>query len=337
MERGLAKGSFTRKVNVLRERFDADDPCTVLRGLYTEVEEAFKILEVKHECYFSMLLSDESESSAVSEAEAYILACERTKSELYSLITQKGTAQRNINDTAIKVRPPLDPPIFSGDTRSYGTFKKDYMRLIVPMYGRDAYALKKCLAGDALTCVEGVEDEFQEMFSRLDNKYGNPCKLTESIVSELKNLKPVQDGDSKRLVRLIKVVERAWLDMKKMGLESEMKTTWMVTLVERLLPHVLKRSWVLKVQTVDDSRDLFENLLDFLLTERRVCEYLDSDLRSNPTKLTTHSVVGEETSCENVQDALQEIKVIQGQQNAMITECLSTVAKLASGLPACRP
>ena len=72
MERGLAKGSFTRKVNVLRERFDADDPCTVLRGLYTEVEEAFKILEVKHECYFSMLLSDESESSAVSEAEAYI-------------------------------------------------------------------------------------------------------------------------------------------------------------------------------------------------------------------------------------------------------------------------
>lgn len=54
--------------------------------------------------------------------------------------------------------------------RSYGTFKKDYMRLIVPVYGKEAYALTKYLTGEALTCVEGVEDEFEEMFCRLDSK-----------------------------------------------------------------------------------------------------------------------------------------------------------------------
>ena len=129
------------------------------------------------------------------------------------------------------------------------------MRLIVPVYGRDAYALALCLTGEALACV-GVEDEFEEMFRRLDSKYGNSCKLTEFIVSELKSLKPLQEGDSKRLVHMIKVVEGVWLDMKKISLESEMKTTSMVTLVERLLPGTLKRSWVLKAQKVADPKDV---------------------------------------------------------------------------------
>ena len=57
--------------------------------------------------------------------------------------------------------------------------------------------------------MEGVEEKFEEMFSRLDSKYGTACKLTESIVSELKSLKPLQEGDLRRLVHMIKVVERA--------------------------------------------------------------------------------------------------------------------------------
>ena len=175
--------------------------------------------------------------------------------------------------------------------------------------------------------MEGVEDKFEEMFSRLDSKYGNACKLTESIVSELKSLKPLQEGDSRRLVHMIKVVERAWLDMKKICLESEMKTTSMVTSVERMLPATLKRSWVLQAQKVSDPKVLFEELLDFLLTERKVCEYLESDLRSTSTRLTTHSVVCEYPERENVTDVLHEIKLVEDQQNIMISECLSTVSK----------
>lgn len=280
----IAKGRFTRKSSVLRERLNENDPPAVLRGLYTEVEAAFKALEVKHEQYYAALLSDKPESKALSEAEEYILDCERSKSVLYSLVTKKCVVEENKAETAMKVKR-LDPPIFWGDMRSYGTFKKDHLRLIVPVYERDAYALTKSLTGEALACVEGVEDEF-EMFRHLDSKYGNPCKLTESIVSELKSLKPLQEGDSKRLVHMIKVVERAWLDIKKIGLKSEMKTTSMVTLVERLLPSTLKRAWVLKAQKVADPNNLSENLLNFLLTERKVCEYLESDLRSTSTKLS---------------------------------------------------
>ena len=194
----MAKGRITRKSNVLRERLTKEDPPAALKGLYAEVEDAFKVLEVKHDEYYTLLLSSKSEPTALSEADAYSLECERIKSELNSLVTKKCGAGKHSSETTIKVKP-LAPPVFSGEMRSYGTFKKDYMRLIVPMYGEDAYALKKCLNGDALSCVEGVEDKFKEMFRRLDNKYGNKCKLTESIVSELKNLKPVQEGDSKKV------------------------------------------------------------------------------------------------------------------------------------------
>lgn len=58
LERGIAKGRFTRKCNVLRERLDKDDPATVVKGLYAEVEDAFQALEVKHERYYSRLPSD---------------------------------------------------------------------------------------------------------------------------------------------------------------------------------------------------------------------------------------------------------------------------------------
>lgn len=63
-----------------------------------------------------------------------------------------------------------------------------------------------------------------------------------------------------------------------------------------------------------------------------MCEYLESDLRSTSTRQDFHSVVCEYPERENVKDALHEIKLVQGQQNLMISECLNIVSKLVSGL-----
>lgn len=35
-----------------------------------------------------------------------------------------------------------------------------------PLYGDDPYALKSCLVGEALDCVEGVNDDYTVMFQR---------------------------------------------------------------------------------------------------------------------------------------------------------------------------
>ena len=41
----------------------------------------------------------------------------------------------------VKVKS-LEPPKFEGNIRQYGTFRKDYERLMFSVYGEDPYALK---------------------------------------------------------------------------------------------------------------------------------------------------------------------------------------------------
>ena len=83
---------------------------------------------------------------------------------------------------AIKVKR-IEAPIFSGNLRDYPSFKNDYNRHMLPVYGNDPYALKNSLSGDALKVVMGIEDNFLEMFKRLDLKYGDPSKLVDSVIT----------------------------------------------------------------------------------------------------------------------------------------------------------
>ncbi|KAK4298604.1 hypothetical protein Pmani_029055 [Petrolisthes manimaculis] len=133
------------------------------------------------------------------------------------------------------------------------------------------------------------------MVKRLDDKFGNSVKLTDSVISEIKALKPVVEGNSKRFVDMVNTVERCWLDLKKMGLSSGMNTTTMVTQVERLLPATQKREWVLVVQDLPDRSKLFEELLKFLLREKTVIEYMDNELRvTSSSKAMVLNCVNEE-------------------------------------------
>ena len=55
--------------------------------------------------------------------------------------------------------------------------------------------MKKCLSGEAVNTIKGVDDDFDEMIRRLDNKFGRAEKQSDAIISQLRKLKPVQDGD----------------------------------------------------------------------------------------------------------------------------------------------
>lgn len=55
---------------------------------------------------------------------------------------------------------------------------------MVGTYGKDPVALKQCLHGDALNVVKGVEDEYETMLKRLDEKFGNRWKIV-VIIADL--------------------------------------------------------------------------------------------------------------------------------------------------------
>ena len=133
-------------------------------------------------------------------------------------------------------------------------------------YGKDSYALRSCLCGSALEVIKGVEDDYDKMFQRLDNAYGDPRKFVDTIVHDIKSIKPIQDGDSRKFVAIVDTIERCWLDLQRMGLTEEMDTVATVSMVEKLLASVEKREWIIFLDSSNiNSKGMFERLLNYLL------------------------------------------------------------------------
>ena len=127
-----------------------------------------------------------------------------------------------------------------GDIREYANFKHDFKRLMEPAYGKDAYALRSCLFGSALQTVKGVADDYDQMFQRLDDVFGNSRKFVDSIIYDIKSIKPVHEGDNKRFIMMVDIIKRCWLDLKRINLTEEMDTIAMISMVEKLLPATQK-------------------------------------------------------------------------------------------------
>ena len=83
------------------------------------------------------------------------------------------------------------------------------------MYGNDAYAIRSCLSGKALEIISGVEDDYDKIWKRLKTVFGNPERVVDSILFDIKSLTPVREDDQVGLISMITVVERSWLDLKR--------------------------------------------------------------------------------------------------------------------------
>ena len=175
----------------------------------------------------------------------------------------------------------LDAPQFSGNIRDYPSFKINYERHMYPVYGDDPYALRSCLTGNAAWSVKGVEDDYIKMFERLNVKYGCPQKLVDAILGELKILKKVPEGDTNKLIQMIEVVERAWLDLERMKMSEEMNTTLMISFVEKLLPDLQRREWAIYKQNQNSKlgNARFSEMVNFLIREKTAIEYMSDGVR----------------------------------------------------------
>lgn len=142
----------------------------------------------------------------------------------------------------------------------------DYTTHMIPTYGEDPFALKNSLSGEPLEIVKGVDNNFEEMFKRLDLKYGRPEKLADTVLTYIKALKIVPEGDSKKFIEMVETVEGCWLILKRMGLGKEMDNATMISEIEKLLPSIQKREWaLLKIKL---KHTAFSDFLRFLLEEK---------------------------------------------------------------------
>ncbi|KAK4324215.1 hypothetical protein Pmani_005217 [Petrolisthes manimaculis] len=330
-QRATAKRRFTRKVNIFRESVCQEDPLSVLQHNYGEVSHAYIEVENIHEKYVELLSETTTDEALIEDEDQYIMDIERKRNDSHALLAKKSDQQLKVNVSKAKVKvKALDPPVFNGDIREYPAFKADFERLMNDSFGKDPFALKQCLSGDALKAVKGVETDYDQMFKRLDEKYGNCRKIVDVVLCDLKSLRKISDGDSKGFVKMVEKVERCWLDLKRMNLASEMNTSNTVSHIEKILPMTQKREWVILAEDITDPQKIFEELLEFLLKEKRVLEYMDSSIRSTVSleKVNIHSINGSHGpdlgvpngSCEIV-EAIKKLQENQECQNKKLEQC----------------
>lgn len=180
----------------------------------------------------------------------------------------------------------LKMPTFDGDIRQYPRFKKDFEQQVLPGLpkGSAPYALRSCLGKEPLRVVRSVDDDIEKMLKRLDEKYGDPAKLADVVIDSIKVVKVIKEGEHKRFIDFVNVIEDAYQDLRRLGLEKEITTTSSVSIIEKKLPNDVRKEWA-KLVSFDtsevDKRDKFPSLLKFLLNCKRAIEYDSSNVRNN--------------------------------------------------------
>ena len=281
-----AERRFQRVVKSTKDSTKDDDiyPQTFLDSLMKELKDAHLTAEEETEAYRELLDSDDdAEKDLAKNVDAKLEKMQDDLSGATSQIAKLSSkiqpkpaesSTKKADANMIKFQK-VDPPKFSGDTRSFPAFISHYTKHIETQYGKDPFILMGCLSGDAEKLVRPVEEDYQEMMKRLQAKYGSDEKQVDVILHDLRSLKRISDGDYRALYKMIETVENCWLDLKRMNLQSEMDTTSMLSTIEKLLPEVQKREWTL--QKPENSK--FSKLLDFLIKEKNAIEYMSDEIR----------------------------------------------------------
>ena len=178
-------------------------------------------------------------------------------------------------------------PSFDGNIRKYPQFKTYFKKHVLSVIIETSapYVLRSCLSGDPLECVKSTDDNLEEMWERLDRKYGDPTKITDVVINAIQNFKSdsIKEGENRKLLEFITVVEDGYRDLQRVGLEAEITTTSSVSIIERMLPNDIKKEWskivCFSVEPINRS-NRFPSLLTFLLDQRKIIEYETAELRA---------------------------------------------------------
>ena len=181
---------------------------------------------------------------------------------------------------------PMPLPKFSGEIREYPRFKDDFKTQVVPSISptQQSYVLKSCLTGPPLDIVKNVDHSIVEMWKRLDDKYGEPSKIIDVVMYEIKKIKQVKEGDTSKFIQMVEIVERAYRDLERLHLHEQVSNASTVSMIEEKLPLSIRMKWSEQVNSrkaiIGVEVNKFPMLLRFLLETRSVIEYALSDLRS---------------------------------------------------------
>ena len=174
-------------------------------------------------------------------------------------------------------------PRFDGDIRSYPRFRRDFVELVMPTLNdkQASFMLRQCLDKSIVQYFNSCEENVYVLLERLDEKFGDPSKVTDVIINDIRNFK--NNGISERLIDFINLIEAGYNDLKALSMEREMCNSNIVSIIESKMPKCLALEWYRQIHKSEsrvDKMNKFPSLLEFLRVERKSLEYGLSDLRT---------------------------------------------------------
>lgn len=128
-----------------------------------------------------------------------------------------------------------------------------------------------------------------DMWKYLDETYGNKRNLIDSIMSNIKRLRPCRTDDLKGTIDFVKTIERANGDAASLEVSFHLNNCVVVREIEEKMTSEMYDKWITKC-TEDkeiESDDQFSELLEFLRGYRKKTEYRLAAVKTWPGQQPT--------------------------------------------------
>ena len=255
---------------------------THMKSLQSQLEEAFVDCKQKHEKLIELIDKDSAERELrwifdVQQCYSEISELMETRvdeNESKTFIKSSDGATLKLTTDAMKPSnihlEKIKMPRFEGELRDYPQFKRDFEKQVMPNLNINTapYTLRSCLGMEPLAHVKSVDDDIQAMWERLDSKYGDPAKVADAIINSIQNVKCIKEGEHKKFIQFVNVIEEGYRDLCNLKLEKEITTTSSISIIEKRLPPDVMKEWARLVSndtSTIDKTDKFPSLLRFLL------------------------------------------------------------------------
>ena len=174
---------------------------------------------------------------------------------------------------------------FDGDLRKYPKFKSEFTKYIQPSYKEEeaVFVLKSYLSEKVQEEVYNI-DVLEEVWSRLDKRYGDKGKHIDAIMAAVKNIQKYAEDEVTEIIDMINTIEKAHQDLLRLGFEKEINNSTIVSIIEERMPENLKKEWIklaAGTKRLEIASNKFPHLLQLLLEYRERLEYEFSNIRTD--------------------------------------------------------
>lgn len=299
-KRSVMKAGFTRTEHSLRRLLSDEESLEeTIKRKFGELGERWRELQETHDTYMTMVEAEsfDKENEWVDDLLSRFEDIEScTDKTLRNRINREqptvkveSSAANSQNEPRIeKSRLQLEKlklDKFDGNLRKYPGFKERFRLYIEPMVpkAQAAFVLRSHLEPAVKDDVENIEDDTSLLWQRLDSKYGNLRKYIDSVLLDLSK---TTKGDGEAALNMINTVEKAYIDLQRIGAQGEMSNSYIIALIEKKLSEEMRMDWVKFIAEKGevDSSTIFKFLMDFLMKWRRIIEYDAAAIRKVPEK-----------------------------------------------------